>query len=386
MNAQSLSFLQQLMALPTPSGWESDGMRLAAQYLAPHVDRLHFDLHGNLHAVVNPEAPTRIMIEGHCDEIGLMVQYVDENGYLYMTAIGGLTVQLLAGERIVIQGPKGPVHGVFGVRPPHLMKTEEKDKVAPRDLDELCVDIGACSREEALASVELGSPAVVDAGWLPLLGDRVACRGFDNRIGAFTVVEVMRRMRAAAPGVAVHMVLTVQEELGLVGATTAVHEVRPHIGICVDVGFASDSQGNDKKLVGDVRLGKGPILCFGPTYNPKLRQFLETVAQSRAIHLQRQVRGRGNNTNAWAMRTVRGGAAAALISIPLRYMHSAVETLSLGDVRGAIDLIAAALAALPPQPDFSPDPPETAVPATGRRTSSRAGATKRAGNQTRRKS
>ncbi|MDD5706676.1 MAG: M42 family peptidase [Kiritimatiellae bacterium] len=356
MNTCALDFLKSLMALPTPSGWETDGMRLAASYLSSHADEISFDLHGNLHAVVNAGAPTRIMIEGHCDEIGLMVQYIDDDGFLSMTAIGGLTVQLLAGERIVIQGRKGPVSGVFGVRPPHLMKPADKDKVVSSELVDLWVDIGASSRAQALEAVELGSPAVVDAGWRQLAGDRVACRGFDNRIGAFVVAEALKQVGKLKPKVAVHMVLTVQEELGLVGATTAVHEIQPHAGICVDVGFASDYPGNDRKLVGDVRLGRGPILCFGPTYNPKLHALMETVAAKESITLQRQVRGRGNNTNAWAMRTVRGGAAASLVSVPLRYMHSAVETLSLSDVDGAVRLVAATVQALPAKPDFFPDP------------------------------
>ena len=356
METKSLDFLKRLMALPTPSGWESDGMRLAADYLAPVADRLDFDLHGNLHAVLNPDAATRVMIEGHCDEIGLMVQYVDDDGYLYMTAIGGLTVPLLAGERIVIQGRKGPVYGVFGVRPPHLMKPADRDKVAPTELMDIAVDIGAASKKEALKLVDLGNPAVVDAGWRPLAGDRVACRGFDNRIGAFVVIEAFRRLAKAKLQVAVHLVLSVQEELGLVGATTAAYEVQPHVGICVDVGFASDYSGNDKKQVGDVKLGQGPILCFGPTYNFKLQQVLERVAVQEEITLQRQVRGRGGNTNAWPMRTVRGGAAVALVSIPLRYMHSAVETLSLGDVQDAIKIVSGGVAALPASPDFAPDP------------------------------
>jgi endoglucanase len=365
METKSLDFLKRLMALPTPSGWESDGMRLAADYLAPAADRLDFDLHGNLHAVLNPDAPTRVMIEGHCDEIGLMVQYVDDDGYLYMTAIGGLTVPLLAGERIVIQGRNGPVFGVFGVRPPHLMKPADRDKVAPAELMDIAVDIGAGSKKEALKLIDLGSPAVVDAGWRPLAGDRVACRGFDNRIGAFVVTEAFRRLAKTKLRVAVHLVLSVQEELGLVGATTAAYEVKPHVGICVDVGFASDYPGNDKKQVGDVRLGQGPILCFGPTYNFKLQQVLERVATQEKITLQRQVRGRGGNTNAWPMRTVRGGAAVALVSIPLRYMHSAVETLSLGDVQDAVTVVAGGVAAMPAHPAFAPDPIRTKRPRGG---------------------
>ena len=356
MKPKALEFLKRFMALPTPSGWEADGMRLAADYLQPYADKISFDLHGNLHVVLNPDAPTRVMIEGHCDEIGFMVQYIDATGFLYMCAVGGLTVPLLAGERIVIQGRKGPVYGVFGVRPPHLMKPAEREKVAPTELMDIAVDIGASSREEALKLVDIGSPAVVDAGWRQLAGDRVACRGFDNRIGSFVVVEAFRALAGMSPKVAVHLVLTVQEELGLVGGTTASYDVNPHVGICVDVGFASDYPGNDKKLVGDVQLGKGPILCFGPHYNFKLQEHVEAAAAREKVTLQRQVRGRGTGTNAWPMRTVRGGAAVSLVSVPLRYMHSAVETLSLADVEGSIKVVAAAVASLPAKPDFFPDP------------------------------
>ncbi len=339
-------------------------MRLAAAYLADVADSIAFDLHGNLHAVLNPTAETRVMLEGHCDEIGFMVQYVDKEGYLYMTAVGGLTIPLLAGERIVIAGRKGPVNGVFGVRPPHLMKPSEREKVAPNDLSEIAVDIGASSQEEALKLVEIGSPAVVDAGWRQLAGDRVACRGFDNRIGSFVVVEAFRQLAKdkSQLKVAVHLVLSVQEELGLVGATTAAYDVAPHIGICVDVGFAADYPGNDKKLVGDVSLGGGPIICIGPTYNFKLQHLIESVATREKVALQRQARGRGGNTNAWPMRIQRSGAAVALISIPLRYMHSAVETLSLKDVTEASRLITSVISELPAKPDFAPDP----VAAAGR--------------------
>lgn len=166
METKSLDFLKRLMALPTPSGWESDGMRLAADYLAPTADRLEFDLHGNLHAVLNPDAATRVMIEGHCDEIGLMVQYVDDDGYLYMTAIGGLTVPLLAGERIVIQGRNGPVYGVFGVRPPHLMKPADREKVAPAELMDIAVDIGAASKKRRSSWSTWATPP----SWMPAGG------------------------------------------------------------------------------------------------------------------------------------------------------------------------------------------------------------------------
>jgi endoglucanase len=358
MEAPALDLLQALLAAPTPSGWELNGLSLLAAYLKPHVPCLSYDLHGNLRAVLNPEAPMRVMIEGHCDEIGFLVQYVDEKGFLYLSALGGVTVPLLAGERIVIQGRKGPVNGVFGVRPPHLMKPSEREKIAPQDLSDIAVDIGAAGKDEAMELIELGSPAVVDAGWRPLAGTRVSCRGFDNRIGAFIVTEATRRL-ACSPAlpVAVHMVASVQEEVGLVGATTAAFDIQPHAGICVDVGFASDTPGKDNKLVGDIALGKGPMVVFGPTYNPKLHALIEQTAARQAIPIQRQVRTRGNSTNAWPIRLARSGAAASLISVPLRYMHSAVETLCLTDVEQCIALLCASLAAIPADMNFAPAQP-----------------------------
>ena len=352
MNDAALSLLKKLVATPTPSGWEYDGLKLLAEYVAPVAAKVEFDVHGNLRAVMNPGAPLRVMIDGHCDEIGFMVQYVDDKGFLTMCAVGGVTAPLLAGERIVIQGRNGPVNGVFGARPPHLMKPEDRGKVAPQALEDAVVDIGASSKKEALELVELGAPAVIDAGWRPLAGDRVACRGFDDRIGAFIVAEVFKRLAGEKLNVELHMVASVQEELGLVGARTAAYDIAPHAGICVDVGFASDTPGNDVKLVGEAKLGGGPLVVYGPTYNEALRSHVEKQAEAAGIPLQRQVRARGDGTNAMAMRLARGGAAVALVSIPLRYMHSAVETLSLDDVEKTIEVVRLALLNMPADISF----------------------------------
>ena len=212
MDNQALALLKNLVALPTPTGFEYDGMALLADYLkAASVPGLQIDVHGNLRACLNPDAPLRVMIEGHCDEIGFMVQYIDDDGFLYMCPLGGVTVPLLAAERIVIQGKTGPVYGVFGVRPPHLMSAKDREKVAPQEFKDIAVDIGAKNRADALTLVDLGSPAVVDAGWLALANNRVACRGFDNRVGAFIVTEAMRRLAGEKLNVALHMVASVQE-------------------------------------------------------------------------------------------------------------------------------------------------------------------------------
>ena len=355
MNQQALSLLKQLVAIPTPSGFEYDGMKLLGNYLKKaSVEDIAIDVHGNLRACINPQAPLRVMIEGHCDEIGFLVQHVDEDGFLYMTPVGGVTVQMVLGERIVIQGRKGPVNGVFGGRPIHLMTPKERETAAPKELSDIAVDIGATGRDDALEMVDLGSPAVVDSGWRPLGNNRVACRAFDNRLGAFIVTEAMRRLAKEKVNVALHMVASVQEEIGLVGGYTTAYDINPHIGLCVDVTFASDAQKQDKKSVGDICLGKGPVIGVGPTYHQKLNDLILKTAKNRSIPTQVQVRGRGTGTCAWAMRMTRSGAAVAQLSIPLRYMHSPIETISLDDAFQVIDLLVASVLAIPADLDLLP--------------------------------
>ena len=358
MDAPTLSLLQDLVALPTPTGFEYDGMSLLARALKEAgVPNVSIDIHGNLRACLNPEAPLRVMIEGHCDEIGFMVQHIDDDGFLYMCPLGGVTVPTLAAERIVIQGRNGPVYGVFGVRPPHLLSAKDREKVAPQEFKDIAVDIGAKSRANALELVDWGSPAVVDAGWRPLANNRVACRGFDNRIGAFIVTEAMRRLVDQKLNVALHMVASVQEEVGLVGGITAAYDIAPHIGFCVDVTFASDAQKDDRKVVGDIRLGKGPVVGIGPTYHTKLNALALGAAEARGLPVQRQVRSRGTGTCAWAMRMSRSGAAVAQLSIPLRYMHSPVEVISLDDAAQTIDLLCATIQSIPADFDLHPKQP-----------------------------
>ncbi len=357
LEKKALAFLKELVACAAPSGFEQDGQRLMAHYLKSAGVESAFDVHGNLHAVLNENAPVKVMLEAHCDEIGFLVSYIDERGLIYLIPNGGVTVPTVLGERVIIQGKNGPVNGVFGVRPPHLMSAKERDNVAPKDLSEAPVDIGASSREEAEQLVALGAPAVIDAAWRDLAGTRVAARGFDNRIGAFIVTEVMRRLaeEPLAPlNVALHLVGSVQEELGLIGGHTSAYLVNPDIGICLDVGFATDVHPSDKKKVGDIRLGGGPVIGTGPCYNPNLRQLLIDTAKLEEIPLQQAVRARASGNNAYAMRMERGGAAVALISIPLRYMHSPVETLDLTDVEQIIRLLCAFIGGLPADPKLAP--------------------------------
>lgn len=355
---KSLNFLKELLACNSPSGFEQDGQRIMARYLKQAGVESAFDVHGNLHAVLNEQAPVKVMLEAHCDEIGFLVSHIDDKGMLWMIANGGVTVPTVASDRVIIMGKQGPVNGVFGVRPPHLMKPKEREKVAPSALTDIPVDIGATSKAEAEALVSLGAPAVIDSGWRELAGSRVACRGFDNRIGAYIITEVMRRLaeEPLAPlNVALHLVGSVQEELGLIGGQNAAHLVNPDIGICVDVGFATDVNPQDARQMGDVKLGGGPIVGTGPFYNPKLRQQVLDTAKLEEIPVQFQVRARAAGNNAYAMRMAGGATAVTLVGIPLRYMHSPVETLDLNDVEGAIRLLCALIGSLPAEPQLTPE-------------------------------
>lgn len=341
------SLLEQLVALPTPTGFELDGMRLLASSLKNDVSGLHLDRHGNLRMRVNPSCKQVLMLEAHCDEIGFIVQYIDDDGLIYLSPLGGVTVPLVAGERVILLGPKGPVNGVFSVRPIHLMTAKEREKCAPTKLDQIKVDIGAGSREDALKVVGLGTPGIVNSGWRPMMNHQVSCRGFDNRAGAFVVAEATRRLAKEKLQVQLNTVFSVQEEVGLVGGITAAQEINPEIGFCVDVTFATDVHKEDRKIIGDAALGKGPVIGVGPTYHPTLRALVEHAAAEEKIPYQLQVRGRGTGTCAWAMRMANGGAAVSQISIPLRYMHTPIEVICLDDLEKAVGLLVAAIRSIP---------------------------------------
>ncbi len=345
MNARALAFLKKLLSTPTPSGWEKEGQNVVAEYASQFADTVETDIHGSVHAVLNSRAKKRVMLAGHCDEIGLMVQFIDDKGFLYMSAIGGVNVPLLQGERILIHTARGPVCGVVGVKPIHLM--EKKDRESPANkIHDLWVDIGAKTRKDAEKAVKLGDVATIDTGWIELRNGLVACRGFDDRIGSFVIADVLRLLKGKPLNVAVHAVSTVQEEIGLRGARTAAFNVDPHIGIAVDVGFATDYPNVNEKIVGTAKLGDGPILHRGPTYNHKLLKILEQTAKTSKIKTQMQPEARGAGTDAYAMQMTRGGVAAALVSIPNRYMHSPVETIAIKDVENATRLIAQTILSL----------------------------------------
>jgi len=345
MNDTSLAFLKELLATSTPTGSEQDGQKLVSGYMGQFADTVDTDVNGNVHGVLNPGKPFRIMLAGHCDEIGLMVQHIDDKGFVSVSALGGVNVPLLQAERLIIFGRKGPVPGVVGVRPVHLMDAKEKESSTTK-IHDLAIDIGAKTRKDAESVVSVGDVATIDAGWRELRNGRISCRGVDDRIGAFVVADTLRALKGRTLSVSLHAVTTVQEEIGLRGAKTAAFGIDPRVGIAVDVTHASDYPGMNEKISGRVCLGDGPVLRRGPAHNPKLLSLIEKAAAKAKIKTQLQPDARGANTDAYAIQMTRAGVAAGLVSIPNRYMHSPVETIALRDAENAVKLLSELIASL----------------------------------------
>jgi tetrahedral aminopeptidase len=288
--------------------------------------------------VKNPDAPLRLMLAGHCDQIGLIVQHIDDEGYIYVQAIGGWDVQMLVGQRMKIWTDHGPVLGVIGRKPIHLLSEEERKQV-PK-LKDLWLDIGAAGKDEAAALVRIGDPVTLELGYNELLGGRAVSPAMDDKTGMWVVMEALRRADKAKLPCALYAVSTVQEEVGLRGAKTSAFGIDPHVGIAVDVTFASDCPGIEKKEEGDIKLGKGPVIYRGPNMNPKVVERLIATADRNRIAYQLAAAGRPPGTDANAMQINRAGVATGLVSIANRYMHSPVEMIALEDIDQAADLLA----------------------------------------------
>jgi len=354
MNNEALEFLKKLMSVPTPSGYEMPGQKLVRDYMRRYADKVNVDIHGNVYGILNPKAKCHVMLAGHCDEIGLMIMHIDEKGFIGVASVGGVNVPLLQGERVTIHGRKGPVPAVIGTKPIHLMDAKERENSSVKIYD-ISLDIGAKSKEDAEKVVAPGDVVTVDSQWRNLRNGLVACRGFDDKIGAFIVADVLRYLKGKKINVGVYAVSTVQEEIGLRGARTAALGINPTIGIAVDVGHATDTPGINAKMTGDASLGKGPIIHRGPNFNHKLCDLFEKTAQRLKIKTQIQPIPSASGTDANMIQvSVAGGVAAYLVSVPLRYMHSAVEVLSLKDVEDVVRLIGEVICVLKGNERFEP--------------------------------
>ncbi len=352
LSPSSIAFLKRLLDTPGPSGFETAPARLWREEASSFAE-VSADVMGNSLAAVNAAGGPVIMLAGHIDEIGVIATYIDDGGLVYIAPIGGWDTQVLVGQRIRFIGRSGDVVGVIGKKPIHLMKLDEREKVSK--ITDLWVDIGAATKDEALAVLSVGDAGVVDSRALDLPNNRIASRSIDNRIGAFVVLEALRRY-AERPGVAkVVAVATAQEEIGLHGggALVAAARVNPQMAIAVDVTFATDHPGPEKKEVGEHKLGGGPVLTRGSVNSPVVFGLLQDTARRLNMPHSLHAAGRNTSTDADFIHLAREGVATALVSVPNRYMHSPNEMVSLDDVDATAELIAETCRAVTAETDFT---------------------------------
>jgi endoglucanase len=352
MHEASLTFLKTLLETPSPSGFERPIQDVVRNWARAYAAEVRTDRHGNVIAVVNPGGQPRVMLAGHCDQIGLMVQYIDDNGFLYVQPIGGWDMQILLGQYLTVWTREGPLTGVVSRRAPHLLTSDERNKV-PQFTD-VWVDIGARDHKEAESLVANGDPVTVALGYRPLRNDLAASPAMDDKVGVWTVMEALRLLHGRSLQASVYCVSTVQEEIGLRGAATSAYGIHPTVGIAVDVCHATDTPGNDKKTLGDTRLGNGPVVFRGANINPRVFERLEAAARAHEIAVQLRGAPRATGTDANVMQISRDGVATGLVGIPNRYMHSPVEVVSLEDLDRAARLLAEFCASITPQMDWTP--------------------------------
>ncbi|HEX2208357.1 MAG TPA: M42 family metallopeptidase [Longimicrobium sp.] len=356
MDDHSYSFLKNLLDAAAPSGFETAAARVWRAEAETFATGVNVDVAGNSYATVGTDGGPRIMLAGHVDEIGLMVTHVDDDGMLYVDGIGGWDPEVLVGQRIRFLTRKGDVVGVVGKKPIHLIKPEEKEKAVK--VTELWVDIGARDGDDARArGMRVGDPGVVDTRVVELANGRIASRAVDNRVGAFVVLEVLRALsRGDAPAAQVTAVATTQEEIGYNGggARPSAYRLDPRIAIVVDLTFATDAPGVEKKQQGEHKLGSGPVLSRGSAIHPLMFERLAETAERENIPYTIQGSPRLTSTDADAIYLQRHGVATAVISVPNRYMHSPNEVVALEDVDATIQLITAFCRGIREDDDFVP--------------------------------
>jgi endoglucanase len=353
MHDTSFQFLKTLLQTPSPPGAERQIQDVVRGWAQPLAHEVRTDRHGNVIAVLNPQGQPRIMLAGHCDQISLMVQHIDDNGYLYVQPMGGWDMQILLGQNLVVWTRHGGIPAVVSRKAPHLLTNEERNKV-PQFTD-VWIDIGAKDRKEAEELVTLGDAVTPDLVNRELRNGLFTSPALDDKVGVWTVMETLRLLHDRPLQAAVFCVSTVQEEIGLRGATTSAYGIHPTVGIAVDVCHASDTPGgNEKKQLGETRLGDGPVIFRGPNINPHVFERLRDAARQHEIPAQ--VRGvpRATGTDANAIQLTRDGVATGLIGIPNRYMHSPVEVVSLSDLDRAARLLAEFCSAVTSDADWTP--------------------------------
>ncbi|KGX89521.1 endoglucanase [Pontibacillus halophilus JSM 076056 = DSM 19796] len=334
MEKQQQDFLMELLSSPSPSSMEMELQKKWMNYIKPYADEVRTDYAGNVIGILNPDAKFKVLLAGHIDEIALVVNRIDEQGFLHFDKMGGINPKAAVGMKVTVLGAHGTVPGVIGVNAQHHGGLKGDFGV-----DDLFIDCGAKTKEEMEQFVQIGDLAVYDRQPQILMERYLSGRGLDNRTGAFMVAEVLRRLSQKDVSVGVYAASTVNEETNMGGAYFAAAGVEPTMALAVDVTFATDYPGVNRNKHGDVRLDGGPVLAKGAPINIKINRLLEQSAQALGQKVQYELTPRMTGTDADKMRLTGKGVPISLVSLPLRYMHSPVETASLRDMEEEIQLM-----------------------------------------------
>jgi len=341
MRDESVQFLERLVNTPSPSGHEARGQRVWLDYVTPFADETFSDAYGNTVAVLNKGGSPRLMLAAHADEIAMVVNFINKQGFVYVRKLGGVDPAITKAQRVLIHSKNGPVKGVVGNVAPHLTKSDPDHK-APK-MEDLFIDIGVDSRKEAEDLIRIGDPITLTDSFDILRGDLVVGRAFDNRVGTFAVAEAFRQLSGQRKKLVAEVlaVSNIMEEVGLLGARQIAYSLKPDIALVVDVTHATDYPTVSQQQHGDIKLGKGPAITHGGCNHPEVVARLEAIAKHQKIKLQHEATSNSSGTDTDVIFWTRGGIPSALISLPNRYMHSPVELVNLKDLAQIPQLMAA---------------------------------------------
>jgi tetrahedral aminopeptidase len=338
MEKTNKQFFKDLVLAPSPSGFEQPAQEIYRNFVKPYADDVKTDVHGNVIAFRKGSGNVRLMFSGHADEIGLMINYIDANGFLRFKPIGGIDAGILPGLRVNVYHKGKKLRGVIGKKPIHLLKPEDRKHAAK--ISDLWIDIGAKDKKDAEKKVAIGDPVTFDMGMDTINGNIISTKATDNKVGVFVCGAVLKELHGEDISANIYSVSSVQEEIGLRGARTSAYGIDPHVGIAIDVTHATDYPGIDKNVHGDVKLNKGPAITVGANINPKVFELLKKAGDNAKLKYQIEAGPGGTGTDANAIQVTRAGVAAGLVSVPNRYMHTPSEIISLKDLDETAKLLA----------------------------------------------
>ncbi|MFZ4435723.1 MAG: M42 family metallopeptidase [Flavobacterium psychrophilum] len=353
LNKASLTFLETYLNNPSPTGHESEGQKLWMDYLKPYVDTFITDVYGSAVGVINPDAPFKVVIEGHADEISWYVNYITDNGLIYVIRNGGSDHQIAPSKRVNIHTKKGIVKGVFGWPAIH---TRNRGKEENATLHNIFIDCGCSTKEEVESlGIHVGCVITYPDEFMILNENKFVCRAIDNRMGGFMIAEVARLLHENKVKLpfGLYIVNSVQEEIGLRGAEMITQTIKPNVAIITDVCHDTTTPMIEKKIEGDLQMGKGPVIAYAPATQNILRELIVSTAIEKEIPFQRHATSRVTGTDTDAFAYSNGGVASALISLSLRYMHTTVEMVHRDDVENVIKLIYESLLKIENNHNFS---------------------------------